>query len=288
MARNNVISDSGPMVRKPDNPQETLDVRKYYYAGLFAAEMTCSVIRATNHHPQGYYYTVDFTVSNADKPLLEEVNEVVMKGRGVISPIKGAWNLKARGKENVRIVLTFLRQYPILAGDLAINRVVLLEKALAYLDVHHGHGVHEAKTVEMERIQHALRQLKTDGIVETTFPIESAHADAAGHFLAGVLDGEGSFGVKRCGTRKEPFIMMAMKDRKIVELLREFIQCGNIRWRKDGVYHLEVNQRSALKRLCEIFLNQYPLRHSKQRQRMEELQRILNDHTPRSDIPYRI
>ena len=281
MSCNNAISDFD-LDQRPDNPHETLSVQNYYYAGFAAGEMTCSIIRATNYNPKGhYYYAVDFTVSNADKNLLEQVNTVMMQGRGVISPIKGGYNCKSRGKNNVRIVLDFLRNYPILAGDLAKNRVVLLEQALEYLTQHRGRYARESKTKEMERIRKALRDVKTKGIVEQTFPIESNNHEAVGYFLSGVLDGEGSFGFKRCNDQHEPFIAMAMKDRKVVELLRNFVQHGNVRLRKDGASHLEINQKAAVTRICDLFLYTYPLKHTRQRQRLMEVQRILNDHTLR-------
>ena len=116
-------SSGSDVRRKPGNPQETFEVEKYYYAGLFAAEMTCSVIKAANYNPVGhYYYAVDITVTNADKALLQKVNEVVMRGGGIISPVKGAFNLSARGKNRVRVALDFLDRYPIIIGDLAKNR----------------------------------------------------------------------------------------------------------------------------------------------------------------------
>jgi len=275
----NVFSDSDAS-RKPDNPQETYS--HFYYPGFFAAEMSCSVIKAANH-PHGYYYAVDITVSNADKHLLRQVNAVVMKKRGVISAIKGGFNLSARGKDKVRIVLEFLRNHPILAGDLAKNRIVLLERALKYLENHRGHNAHQAKTKAMDLLRHALRQLKVSGIVETTYDLEKSVSNhALGYFLSGIIDGEGSFGIKAGNSsRGEPYFFIAMKDKKIVELFSSFIHYGTVRYRKDGVYHCEINKRDVLKNVCALFLERYPLRHARQRERLQKLQRILNDHTPR-------
>ena len=107
--------------------------------------MSCSVIKAANRHPVGhYYFAIDFTVSNADKNLLETVNKVVMQSAGVISPIKGAFNLSARGKTRVQMVLDFLGRYPIIIGDLAKNRIALLREALAYLQAHRAELIREA------------------------------------------------------------------------------------------------------------------------------------------------
>lgn len=264
--------------QEPDNPQETFSL--YYFPGFFAAEMSCSIIKAVNHS-HGHYYAVDITVSNADKKLLQQVNTVVMRGKGVISTIKGGFNLSARGKNKVRIVLEFLEKYPILAGNLAKNRIALLKQALQYLETHKGHNAHYAKTKVMDNLRRAFRNIKTRQIIERSYEIGSISNHAIGYFLSGVIDGDGSFGVKTGnGLRKEPYFFIAMKDKQIIELLQSFINYGKIRYRKDGVYHYEVNRREILKSICLLFLKQYPLHHRGQRKRLLLLRRILNDHTP--------
>lgn len=273
-------SSGSDVRRKPGNPQVTLKISNFYYAGFFAAEMTCSVIKAANYNPVGhYYFCVDITVTNADKALLQNVNEVVMKGGGIISPVKGAFNLSARGKNRVRKVLEFLDNYPIIAGDLAKNRIALLRDAFAYLEMHRGSRKHQAKTVVMNDIRKRLRQIKESGVVSRSYSTEEVSKDSIGHFLAGVLDGEGSFGFKKSGNRQEPYFAMAMKDRKIIELCKDFLQYGNIRRRKDGLYHYEINSAKVVKELCNLFLTKYPLKHARQRERMRNLQRLLNDYT---------
>ena len=265
--------------RKPGNPQETLK-ENFYYSGFFAAEMTCSVIKAANYNPVGhYYFAVDITVTNADKALLQNVNEVVIKGKGVISPVKGAYNLSARGKNRVRVVLDFLTRHPIIVGDLAKNRIKLLREALNYLENHRGASNHQKKIEVMEVIRKKLRLIKEVGVVDVSYQPENVDKNAIGYFLAGVLDGEGSFGFKTGGTRREPFFAIAMKDRKIVELCKDFLQYRNVRKRKDGVYHYEINQKQTLQKVCKIFLTQYPLKHARQRERLQTVQRLLNDYT---------
>lgn len=268
----------------PDNPQEMLK-NNFYFSGLIAAEMSCSIIKATNKKPLDYYYMVDLTVTNADRKLLNEVNHAVMNNRGVISPVKGAYNLSARGKSKVRIALDFLEVYPIPIGDLAKNRVLLLKTALVYLESHRAHRFQKEKTIVMEELRRKLREVKTIGIVDQQFDLLSLDQDSLGYFIAGVIDGEGSFGHKSSGLVQEPFFMIAMKDKKIIELINKFVGYGNVRLRKDGVYHLEINSRTILKKLCEMFINQYPLRHERQRKRLMLLQQLLNDYTPRSLKP---
>tara|TARA_B100000745_G_C20143439_1_gene392134 strand:+ start:1281 stop:2135 length:855 start_codon:yes stop_codon:yes gene_type:complete len=276
---NNASSDSD-INRKPDNPQETLNMSNYYYSGFFAGEMTCSIIKATNRNPKGHFYMVDFTVSNADKKLLEHINHRVMGNIGVISPIKGAFNLKVRGKNRVRKVLKFLQVYSIIVGDLAKNRIDILSEALEYLDTHRGHHAHEEKTELMDSLRHKLRLIKTEGMTENTYELDSKiPKEAIGYFLAGIIDGEGSFGIKQSGKYKEPFFSIAMKDRKIIELMCNFLEHGKVRYRKDGVYHYEVNSRKELLKIANIFLVEYPLQQKRQRDRLVKLQRILNDYT---------
>ena len=267
-----------------DNPQEMLK-SNFYFSGLMAAEMSCSIIKATNKNPKGFYYTVDITVTNADRKLLTLVNHVVMQNRGVITPVKGAYNLSARGKDKVRIVLDFLKIYPIITGDLAKNCITILETALAYLDKYTTHEFHKEKTVEMEKLRKKFRDIKERGITDQSFGLPVTQKESLGNFFAGVIDGEGSFGTKSSGLSKQPFFAIAMKDEKIIESLKDFVGHGNVRLRKDGVYHLEINHRDVLKNICDMFLNQYPLRHERQKNRLRKLnnwlQQLLNDHTPR-------
>ena len=266
-----------------DNPQEMLNANKFWFSGFMSAEMSCSIIKATNKNPKGFYYTVDLTVTNADREVLNEINREVMNGRGIITSVKGAYNLSARGKDKVKIALDFLEQYPILAGDLAINRIVLLKTALVYLKKYTTSKFQKEKTVEMEKLRVKLKELKFNGIVSQKFDLlPTVDKDFLGYFLAGVIDGEGSFGFKSSGLKKQPFFAIAMKDRKIIELLQEFIGHGQVRLRKDGVYHLEINHRDKLKNLCEMFLNKYPLRQTRQRKRCMFVQQLLNDYTPKS------
>lgn len=275
----NAPSDSDTN-RKPDNPQETLNEENYYFSGFMAAEMSCCVIKAANNHPVGhYYFKVDITISNADKSLLENIKTVIMREGATITPIKGGFNLSARGKKRVRCVLDFLDRYPIIAGDLAKDRIVLMREALAYLEAHRGSSRHEAKIIVMDDIRKRLQAIKETGVASRSYHQERTNKKAIGFFLAGVLDGDGSFGFKRNNNYLEPFLAIAMKDEKIIKLLKEFIRHGNIRQRKDGMYHYELNKRKVLQDVCKLFLTQYPLRHAGQCERMQHLQRILNDYT---------
>lgn len=275
---NNVLSDFG-VRQRPDNPQEMLK-KNYYFSGLMAAEMSCSIIRRVNHHPRGHYYAIDITVTNADKRLLTEVNRAVMFDRGLITPVKGAYNLSARGKDKVCIVLDFLECYPIVVGDLAKNRIAIMKTALEYLSNFRGHKFHKQKSEEMDKLRRKLRELKSIGKIDREYDLSTSDRSSLGYFFSGVIAGEGSFGMKSSGL--QPYFAVAMKDKKIIESLSKFIGYGNVRLRKDGIYHLEITRRGILKNLCDVFLNLYPLNHERQEQRLSLLQQLLNDYTPNS------
>ena len=119
-----------------------------------------------------------------------------MRDRGVITPVKGAYNLSARGKERVKIALDFLERYPILIGDLAINRIALLKTALVYLTDHRTHSFKEEKTRIMDQLRKKFRDIKERGIVDISYDLQSSDPESLGYFFAGVIDGEGSFGTK--------------------------------------------------------------------------------------------
>lgn len=90
---------SGNKATSADNQQETL----YYFSGFLTGESSLSLIKATNKKGgTGFYYTPDLTISNTDLFLLREMNQIVANGRGIISSIKGGYNLSMRGKEKVK------------------------------------------------------------------------------------------------------------------------------------------------------------------------------------------
>jgi hypothetical protein len=72
--------------------------------------------------------------------------------------------------------------------------------------------------------------------------------DAVGFYFAGFVDGEGSFNLS---FRKRPdyklpwkvslCLNVSQKDRSILELLKQYLQCGTIRYKSDGVWFFEVN-----------------------------------------------
>lgn len=266
-----------------DNQQETQRVPHYfYYTGFCVGELTCSVIKASNKG-KGFYFTPDITISNLDRDLLQEINRVVASGIGVISPIKGGYNLKFRGKKKVETVLLFFNNYPVIAGDLAQRKLELLRNILPAIG---KTSKVQNRLAVIEACRKELKDLKLNGVVKETIQDLRFKSEEIGFFLAGIIDAEGSCGLKKSGLRLEPFFAIAMKDHKIIELLQKFLACGNIRKRSDdGLYHWETNKKLNVLKVIDIFTTKYPSKLKKMGERMRNLKRILNDYTPRSSPP---
>ncbi len=267
----------------PDNQQETKRVpHNFYYTGFCIGELSCCLIKASNKG-KGFYFTPDITISNQDKNLLQDINLTIASSIGVISPIKGGYNLKFRGKRRVKSVLNFFKKYPVIAGDIAQQKLELIENSLPAIGK--NSKVQDRFNV-IERCRKELKDLKLCITVKESMEACYFSEDEIGFFIVGVIDAEGSFGLKKSGQRLEPFFAIAMKDQKIIELIQKFLICGNIHKRSDdGLYHFETNRRLDILRLINLFTNKYPSRLKKMRERMGNLKRILNDYTPGSRIP---
>ncbi len=274
MLTDNVSSD-------PENQQETLKTPKFfYYTGFCVGELTCSVIRAKDKRGRGFYFMPDLTISNADLNLLKEINRIIASNLGNIGPIKGGYNLKFRGKKKVEKVFHFLQIYSVISGDLAKRKLELLNNVLPAIG---KNSKVQSRLRVIERCREDLRDLKLNGFVQETQNEDYFSNDQIGFFLAGIIDAEGSCGFKISGLRKQPFFAVAMKDHKIIELIRDFLDCGRVRFRpRDGLYHWEINERSEVLKVIEIFTTKYPSKLTKMKDRMRNVKRILNDYMPRS------
>ena len=92
-------------------------------------------------------------------------------------------------------------------------------------------------------------------------------ADETGQYLAGFVDGEGSFNVsiKKVNDRKLEWRVgacfnVSQRERHILELLQLTLECGTIRRRWDGVHYFEVNSYRDLNEKVIPFFRKYPLR----------------------------
>jgi len=88
--------------------------------------------------------------------------------------------------------------------------------------------------------------------------------DRIGHYLAGFTDGEGSFNVcfrprvdYRLPWKVSLCFNISQKDRIILALFREYLGCGTIRGRPDGVWYFEVNNLNAIIHSVIPFFRRY-------------------------------
>lgn len=270
-------------VPRADNQQETS--QNFYYTGFCSGEMSCSLLRISNKKSKanGVYYSPDITISNADISLLKEVNQVVAGERGVASPIKGGYNLSIRGKDKVKRAFVFFEKYLPIVGDLTLSKLALLSKGIKILENRKGYRRSSKEQEGLEKIRKQFVYLKKTAIPAFKFSQKTFNKDAIGYFLSGVLDAEGSVGMKTNWSRKQPFIAIAMKDKKIVYLFKDFLGCGHIHFRRrDNLYHFEIGSRKEVLRTLTLFLEIYPSKLLKMKRRMEKLRWILNDYTQRS------
>lgn len=271
-----------------DNQQETRQSmfykRSFYYTGFCSGEMSCSLLRLSNRRSKngGVYYSPDITIANADLILLKNINRV-LGNRGVISTIKGGYNLSFRGKEKVRKVFAFLKKYPPITGDLTLSRLTLLRKALIILEARKGYRRSLLDQRRLDGIRQQLFILKKTAVPTQSFSQKTFDRDSIGYFLAGVLDAEGSVGIKKNGVKHtQPFFAVAMRDRKIVELFHSFLNVGHIHLRpKEKMFHFEIGSRKEVLQVVQMFLRIYPSKLLKMKKRLKRLLRILNDYTPR-------
>ena len=286
----NLLTKVTENVSSADNQQETLQ-NPYYFTGFCCGEMSCSLIKASNYKRRKdgvitYTYVPDITISNADLDLLKQVNLKIGNQIGVITPIKGAYNLSFRGKTKTIKVLEFFDNYPPIVDDLMWSKLGLIKKALYILNSRASYLLNDSDKKKLELIRSQIKTMKHSGIAVSINPNTEFNftTEEIGMFLSVVLDAEGSVGMKKNSSNYQPFIAIAMKERKVIEMFSKFLNCGQkIRYRqRDGTYHFEIGSKTQVLRVLELFLMIYPSQLKKQQFRMKKLQWILNDYTPGS------
>lgn len=212
---------------------------------------------------------------------LIEVNKIVCDNCGITSKVKGAYNLSIRGKRKVKIALAFFAKYPPIVGDLVLSRLALISKAVKILESQKSHKRSLVIKNQLEAIRRSLVKIKKTAIPIREFQQNNFDRNSIGYFLAGILDAEGSVGLKSNGSSKrQPFLAVAMKDKKIVELFKEFLNVGHIHLRPhEKMSHFEIGAKREVLYALDLFLNKYPSRLAKSRQRLVNLHWILNDYT---------
>ena len=91
-----------------------------------------------------------------------------------------------------------------------------------------------------------------------------------GHYVAGFVDGEGSFNVPIRRSRDRSMVWRASLSfnvsqigREAPELLRSAFMTGTIRGRRDGVFYFEITKPDALVERVFPFFERFPLRGPK-------------------------
>lgn len=268
-----------------DNQQETSKL--FYYTGFCIGELSCSLLRLSNRKSKnrGVYYTPDITISNADLILLNELNLKLTNNYGVITKIKGGFNLSFRGKKKVKKVLTFFSKYPPVVGDLAQSKIFVINKAISILESQKNYRRTNRTQKQLEECREIFKEMKKTAVPYKIFSQRKLRPEAIGYFLSGVWDAEGSAGIKKSGDRWQPYVAVAMKDQKIIRLFQDFFNLGHIHIRSsEKIYHWESGSRQAVLKVIEIFSNNYSSKLLKMRLRMNKVRRILNDYTPRSNV----
>jgi hypothetical protein len=88
--------------------------------------------------------------------------------------------------------------------------------------------------------------------------------DSVGYYFAGFVDGEGSFNLsfRRRADYKLPWkvslcLNVSQKDRSILVLLKQHLQCGTIRYKCDDVWFFEVNNLTAIRENVIPFFDRF-------------------------------
>lgn len=100
-----------------------------------------------------------------------------------------------------------------------------------------------------------------------------------GHYLSGFADGEGSFNISvikrqsdyQSGWKLSVSFNISQKDSTIPELFKETLDCGTIRYRRDGVCYYEVRNLNDLNTKVRLFFKKFPLLSERQSSRCELL-----------------
>ena len=103
-----------------------------------------------------------------------------------------------------------------------------------------------------------------------------------GHYLSGFADGEGSFNVsviKRKSDYQNSWKICAsfnisQREATLPKLFQQTLQCGTIRYRKDGVCYFEVRKINDIDVVVRAFFKRFPLRSTRQAFRLQQLLRI--------------
>ena len=114
-----------------------------------------------------------------------------------------------------------------------------------------------------------------------------------GYYIAGFVDGEGSFnfsfrrrGDYKSGWKISACFNVSNKDTVILKLMREYLKCGTMRSRPDGVWYYEVNTMQNLIDYIVPFFKEFPFLSDKKKNdflKFCEILEILKSSNARSE-----
>jgi intein-encoded DNA endonuclease-like protein len=104
-----------------------------------------------------------------------------------------------------------------------------------------------------------------------------------GYYLAGFTDGEGSFNVsfRRRGDYKSGWKISACfnisnKDKKILMIFKEYLKCGTLRSRQDGIWYYEVNNLTLIIEYVVPFFKRFGFLSEKKKNDFSKFCQILD------------
>lgn len=115
---------------------------------------------------------------------------------------------------------------------------------------------------------------------KAVFQVEKI-SDAIGYYFAGFVDGEGSFHLtfRKRQDYKLPWkvslcLNVSQKDKVILALLKRHLQCGEIRFKGDGVWMYEVNNLNAIRANVIPFFRRFGFLSAKKKSDFAIFQRM--------------
>ena len=104
-----------------------------------------------------------------------------------------------------------------------------------------------------------------------------------GWYMAGFVDGEGSFNVSFRPRKDYPVpwkvslcMNISQRDRVILALFKKHLECGTMRQRKDGVWYYEVNNLKSIQENVIPFFNRFGFLSAKKKRDFSKFKEIAN------------
>ena len=102
-----------------------------------------------------------------------------------------------------------------------------------------------------------------------------------GYYITGFADGEGSFNVSfrprkdyLIGWKVTPVFNISQDEREILAWIKHILKCGTIRFRKDGVWVFEVQNRKAINEQILPFFDRFRFLSKKKKLQYQKFKKI--------------